>query len=123
MEKKASPEAIELQKGINDKWIEVKKTSINSLLITQKIGEGEKEVISLAAKNKAIAILDDDTARGYATILQIETHGTIYVLLLAIKKRIITKAKGTMFLNTMLAKGFYMSTEIYIKTQQMIDSL
>ena len=112
-EKKESPEFISLQKGIEEKWIKVEKIELLPLLKTNTPGQGEKEAISLAAQHKAILIIDDDTAKAYATIMGVEAHGTLYILILAVHKNIVSKKEAIEILTHMMNAGFYISTEVY----------
>ena len=56
------------------------------MLKTKTLGKGEKEAISLAAENGAVLLIDDDSAKSYANLLKVETHGSAYVLFLPAKK-------------------------------------
>jgi|SRR3989344_1370862 len=106
-------ESIALKQGMKENWIIVKDTEINSLLKTKVLGRGEKEAISLAFKNKALLLIDDDTAKAYAGLLKVETHGSAYVLFLACKKRIINKDEAKNIFEGMIKEGFYVSIEFY----------
>ncbi len=112
-QKAESPECISLQKGIDEKWITREKAEVLPLLKTNLLGQGEKEAISLAAKHKVILIIDDDTAKTYAEIMGVEPHGTLYVLILAVHKQILTGKEAINLLNQMMKAGFYLSTEVY----------
>ncbi len=108
-----SPEFISLQKGIDERWIRIEKVDVLPILKTNMLGEGEKEAISAAAKYKAILIIDDDTAKAYAGIMGVESHGTLYVLILLVRKKILTRDEAIDILNQMMKTGFYLSTEVY----------
>jgi len=111
---KNSPETISLEDAIKNKWIIVEKVTKN-ILVTDKIGQGEKEAISLASKYKKILLMDDDSARKYASILNVEVHGTLYVIYLAVVKGIINKEEAKNIVERMIVDGFYISIEIYSK--------
>lgn len=114
-QKEDKPEFISLQQGIGQGWIKVEKTEMLSLLKTHTLGDGEKEAISLASKHKVILIIDDDTAKAYAEIMGVEAHGTLYVLILSVCKKILTGNEAIDILNQMMKVGFYLSTEVYGK--------
>ena len=123
MIKKESPESITLEKAIAEKWITIKEVSIANELATKNLGGGEKAAISLAIKEKSIVLLDDDNAKDYATILNVEKHGSLYVLLKATKKSIITKKESKTIFEKMISDGFYVSTNIYIEFLRLLDKL
>ena len=123
MQKKDSTEVIALNKAINDGWIIVKEIDINSILQTKNIGQGEKEAISLAAKYKSILFIDDDIAKKYASLLNVECHGALYVVYLSVLKRFINKQQAKNIFENMIKDGFYVSTEIYAKFLEFLDKL
>ncbi len=113
LRKKESPEAVSLQKAIAEGWITVEKTDLLSTLQTDMLGPGEKEAISLAAKHKVILIIDDDIAKTYAKIMGVESHGTLYLLICAVRKNFLNKKEAIDLLHQMMKAGFYISTEVY----------
>ncbi len=121
--KKESPEIISIEKGIKEKWIVLEKTLIVPELNTRKLGVGEKEAISLSIKHKVPLIIDDDTAKQYATILNVEAHGTLFIVYSAVIKGFIKKSEAAAILNTMIKDGFYVSTEIYARFMELLNSL
>jgi predicted nucleic acid-binding protein len=123
MRKKGSPEAVSLEKAIKFKWIFVEKVTVISNLNTKNIGQGEKEAISLAFKRKSVLLIDDDSAKKYASIFGIETHGTLFVFYIAVAKKLITAADATNVLKGMIADGFYISSELYSRFLELLESL
>lgn len=116
-----SPEALALKKAIEVGKIQIKEIKINPLIKPLNLGDGEKEAISLAAENKCMLLTDDDKAREYAGILKIETHGSLYVLLKAVKMKLITKSKSKQILDDMIIDGFYISTDVYVRFMQLLE--
>lgn len=121
--KKDSHEAAALGKAIGDGWVAVENVAINRLLLTEKMGRGEKEAISLAAKHKTALLVDDDSAKSYAAILGVEAHGALYVLFLACSRKFITKEEAIDIFDGMVANGFYISTELYLRFAALLKSL
>lgn len=116
-----SPEALALHQGITDGWILTEK--VKPLLRTTVLGRGETEAISLAAKKKYLLLLDDDTAKAYATLSGVEAHGTLYVLLLAVKKNKLSRDEAKAILQQMILSGFYISTEIYARFIDLLEKM
>ena len=121
--RKGSPEAIALDKAVKEKWVVVESVTVNPFLLTDKLGSGEKEAISLAAKRKAMLLLDDDTAKAYASVLGVQAHGTLYVIYLSVLKNFVSQAAAIEILDAMIANGFYISTDVYSKFVSNINSL
>ncbi len=123
MQEKDSPESVALRKAIRDKWIFVETSVVNPILNTKKIGQGEKEAISLAVKHGITLIIDDDYGKTYASILDVEAHGTLYVVFLARMKNFISKEEATDILKNMIMNGFYISTNLYSRFLELLNSL
>lgn len=121
--KHGSTEAAAIDQALEEKWVSVEKIGVHPLLVTENIGKGEKEAISLAAKRKTTLLADDEIAKSYAAILGVETHGTLYIIFLSCQKKIITKEKAVEIVKGMISEGLYISTEVYSKFTEMIDTI
>lgn len=115
MQLKDSLEALAVQKAIQNGWIKTEKITPDLQIGAELLDEGEKEAITLALKNNCIFLTDDDHAKKFAIIQSLEVHGTIYVLIKAAAKRIISKEEAKSLLDKMISSRFYVSTEIYAK--------
>ena len=120
MEKKDSVESIVLERAISENWIEVENVEINKSLNTKNLGKGEKEAITSALKNKCVVLIDDDSAKQYASILDVEAHGSLYVLYAAYMKNIIKKEEAKRIFEAMIRDGFYVSTDVYAKFLELL---
>ena len=112
-----------LNKAIEEGWVFVEKVVISKTLLTEKIGQGEKEAISLAAERKSSLLIDDDNARAYASVLGVENHGTLFVIYLSCLLRSITKVEAKKAFDDMIASGFYVSTQLYSTFLDLLDTL
>ncbi|MBI4746403.1 MAG: DUF3368 domain-containing protein [Deltaproteobacteria bacterium] len=75
--------------------------------LTERLGMGESACLSLAV-NRNIKILTDDLdTRNYAQRLAVPVSGTIGVLVLAVKKGIISLEEGNKSLVEMVENGYY----------------
>lgn len=123
MQKKGTYETIALQKAIKAQWITVQKTAVISELNTKNIGQGEKEAISLAFKRKSLLIVDDDSAKKYASVFGVEAHGTLYVIYLACARKLVDKTEAVNALEGMIVDGFYVSSELHMKFLDLLNTL
>lgn len=123
IQKSSTPEAIALQKAIKEQWILVQKVAAMAEIETKNIGQGEKEAISLAYNHKCLLIIDDDSAKKYASIFGVEAHGTFYAVYLACARKVIDKTSAKNVLGGMIDDGFYVSSEFYSKFIKLIDTL
>ena len=84
---------------------------IPPLIVSWDLGTGETEVISWAYLNPSYeVILDDRVARNCASCLGIPVRGTIGILLLAKKERVLPQVKP--LLSQLTESGFRISPEL-----------
>ena len=123
LHKSGTLEAIALNQAIKEKWISVQKVAVIVKLETKRIGQGEKEAISLAYKHKSLLVMDDDSAKKYSSIFGVESHGTFYVIYLACIRKLLDKSSAKEVLENMIADGFYISSEFYSRFIKLLDTL
>ncbi|MCD6373830.1 MAG: DUF3368 domain-containing protein [Thermococcus sp.] len=76
-------------------------------LLAMKLGKGEASCIAVAKHRCFILLSDDYDARKKARLLGVKVSGTIGVLVLGIKKGVLTVEEGNRLLEKMIEKGFY----------------
>lgn len=115
-----SPDALVIQKALEEGWIKVKDTRVLGHLEEFGIDRGEAEAISLAIELKSNEILVDQThARLAAKTLGLEPRGTLYVLLLALKKKLISYEEYLEFLEELIRYGFRLREEVYLEAVKL----
>ncbi|HIK45307.1 MAG TPA: DUF3368 domain-containing protein [Leptolyngbyaceae cyanobacterium M65_K2018_010] len=87
-----------LPKLANYSWLQVLRTQPQSLVPQiAGLGQGEREVISVAVSSpKALALLDDGLARQYAKSIGVSVTGTLGILLRAKRSQLIDKVAPVM---------------------------
>ena len=111
-------DALAIERAVSLGWIKVVKTETSAEKLTEetKIGKGEAEAVLLAKQMGTTRILmDDDRARRVARSLGLKPHGTVYILKLALVRKVLTKAEYAQSLQRALDAGLYLSTELYLK--------
>ena len=85
---------------------------------------GEAEVLALALRRKPChVLLDDRVARLVARILGLEAHGTLYVVAAAAVKEAVTVEEALNILDKLVASGFRISIELYLKVRMRLLNL
>lgn len=87
------------------------------------LSEADEEVLSLAKETKSISIVDEIYASDIAEAHGIESHGSVYILLKLLEKKIITKKETTNYLDKMIILGFYLSADKYREILNIIEKL
>ncbi|MGQ9721907.1 MAG: DUF3368 domain-containing protein [Candidatus Jordarchaeum sp.] len=124
-----SPEAIQLREAIKEGWITVEKASEDQAAqvarLFPEIDEGEAAVIALAIEQQTESVvIDDAEARVAAKYFRLKVYGTLYILLEALKRKILkSKTEVRSIVDNMLRRGFYLSTEIYARFLYLLDKI
>jgi predicted nucleic acid-binding protein len=102
---------ISLQKLLEANWINQEKIVVNSLILLWNLGQGESEVLSMALDNDDfIAVVDDLAARRCAASLDIPYIGTVGILVLANRFKLIPSLPEA--LKQIKIAGLYLKEEL-----------
>lgn len=118
------PDAAAVNAAVEEGWLKVVETKPSPQLATalDQIDVGEAETLNLAKQvNAELVLIDDGAARRLAKAIGVVPHGTVYVLLLALKRKHITKVEAKNSLARLIEAGFRLSQEIYAKALAEID--
>ena len=116
---KAVISEVEKHKDEAHEWLKTNKKSFERVvgnvpvyINAWDLGKGESEVIAYANKNKDfVAALDDKAARNCAASMQINVVGTIGLIIIAKRRKVITDAKG--YLEKLKNTGFRISDQLF----------
>lgn len=114
-------ESVAIKKAVeDDKWIKVHKCKeINDIL-----GVGEASSLGLALMLKQPLIIDDKKASFIGNTLGLECHGTLYVILLALKKKIIKNKKEAIdIVNLLINNKLYLSSDVLSEFYALLNKI
>jgi len=127
---KGYSDAYVIEQALNDGWLIstplTKENSKKSEALAQMTGIdiGEAQAIILTKqKNEKVVLIDQSNAREVARHLGLNPRGTIYIILTATKRKIITKDDAEQMLATLIEENFYISSNIYRDTLETIKKL
>lgn len=131
--KKGAPEATLLESLFKGETIKVHNPNDEEYLKSikkmsaeserQPLHEAEAEVLCLAKELNGITIADDQAARHVAQLLEIELHGTAYILGKIFATGKIKKEELTEKVKEMRNQGWYVSAEDYLKIIEYLKNL
>jgi predicted nucleic acid-binding protein len=111
-------------------WLQVIRlagTEVSQAGIWQTAGglhAGEAEALVLARQKKAEWFLTDDAAtRLFVSMLGIEVHGSLGIILWSAAKRHITRKKTEEALNRLEQSSLWLSKKIYKEAREALDDL
>ena len=116
-------DAYRVEKAISQGWLVVQAVrDMYSLKVS--LHPGEIEVISLA-KEKGIktVLMDDAKGRSVAELAGLKPVGTLWIILQAVKNRIIDFNEFLSTLEDIIHSGFYLKDEVYIKIIRTAKSI
>ena len=116
-------DAFRMDRAIRDGWIRVKsvKEIYNTAL---SIHSGEVEVISLAREmGMKIILMDDIKARTAAEMAGLSLKGTLWLLLKAVKQKILDFENFLVILEDIVRSGFYLKEEVFLKAVHKAKTL
>jgi len=123
------PGASTIEKAINDRWIQVIDISTSEMDLVKKLAENESievedaEVIFLAKKHSTSLVTNDKWLIKIAVSLEIDAFWTTTLILLAIKKKIISKAKGRKILKKLVLSGLHLRTDVYEAIMSALEEI
>ena len=87
-----------------------------------EIDRGETAAILLAQKHHAnLLLIDDASARTITQSFGLKVKGTIFILLTAYKKKLLTREEVKRSMGRLVAEGFRISHELYVSVLEEID--
>ena len=111
-------------------WLHIVRLSFNEQSeaeVWQTAGglhAGESEALVLARKKKADWFLSDDAAtRLFVSMLGIEVHGTLGIVLWGAAKRYITRKETEETLNRLEQSSLWFSEKIYQEARKALDDI
>ena len=108
-------DAYRVEKAIGQGWLRVKEVK-NMFFTKVSLHPGEIEVISLAReKGIKTVLMDDAKGRSVAELAGLKPVGTLWIILQAVKNRVIDFDGFLSALEDMIHSGFYLKDEVYIK--------
>lgn len=113
------PDAFVVEKAVDEGWIKVMEVDTIMELEEFGIDSGEAHAISLAKSLNVAVLIDQTHARIAAKALGLKPRGTIFVLLAALRKKLLTYEEYIELLGELVKAGFRMSDEVYLEAVRM----
>jgi predicted nucleic acid-binding protein len=109
------PDAFIVENAIEEGWISIKEIKSIEEMEDFGIDLGEAQAISLTKSIGAPVLLDQTHARNAAKALGLKPRGTIFVLLAALRKKLLTSEDYQDSLEDLVKAGFRVSDEVYLE--------
>ncbi|MBI4044779.1 MAG: DUF3368 domain-containing protein [Candidatus Diapherotrites archaeon] len=118
-------DALVAEKLVNDGKIVVEfpSVTVEARRILAELGEGELQAIALAKQKNAVAIIDDDVAKGFGEIFGVDVHGTFFLISLLVHNKKLSKAQAVKKIQEMIKLGWRVSVDKYLEFVELITKL
>jgi predicted nucleic acid-binding protein len=113
------PDALIVESSVEEGWIHIKDIEVFGELEDFGIDPGEAQAISLAKSLEVPILLDQTHARNAGKALGLKPRGTIFVLLAALRKKLLTSENYQDSLEDLVKSGFRMSDEVYLEAVRL----
>ncbi|MGM0683269.1 MAG: DUF3368 domain-containing protein [Halobacteriota archaeon] len=86
------------------------------------LSDADTAVLACAAARDAVAVMDESAGRSAAEVEGVETRGTAYVVLAAVRDGTLSAAEGRTAIDAMIDRGWYVAPDLYTKIVGKLDS-
>lgn len=86
------------------------------------LSDADAAVLACADAREAIAVMDESVGRSAAEVEDVETRGTAYLVLAAVKDGRLSTAEGRDAIDAMIDHGWYVAPDVYAKTVGKLES-
>ncbi|RBI63864.1 DUF3368 domain-containing protein [halophilic archaeon] len=121
------PDARRVEQRIEEDSFDVVTTERTTLFErldrNPNLSQADVSVLVLAAERDATAVMDERYGRDVADTEGIATRGTAFLLLLLVKRDVITKREARTTIDAMMDQGWYCAPNLYAQIIAKLDTL
>jgi predicted nucleic acid-binding protein len=86
------------------------------------LSDADVAVLACAAARDGVAVMDESAGRSAAEIEDVETRGTAYLVLAAVRDGSLSPADGRTAIDAMIDRGWYVAPDVYTKIVRKVES-
>jgi len=125
---KGYSDAYVIEQALNEGWLTSNPLTAENAKKSEALAQmagidvGEAQAIILAKQEgESVVLVDQSNAREVARHLGLSPRGTIFIILTAVKRKMITKDEAKQMLATLIEENFYISASIYRDTLNALE--
>ncbi|MBI2176040.1 DUF3368 domain-containing protein [Candidatus Woesearchaeota archaeon] len=115
--KRGKEDALFVEKLVADGLFKMARASdegfFGSLLKIPALSYADSETLAIAKELSAVAVVDEAASRAVAELHSIKFHGSVFLLFLLFRKKLIQKSDIKFYVDRMVELGWRCSTEFY----------
>lgn len=126
--KEGFSDALAIKECAEQGWIKISKLNENEIKLCGKMMEhafevhiGEAQAIILARKIDTLLLMDESSGRAFAETLGLKVKGTLYVIMKALREKLLDKAEAKEIVLTLVSKGFRIEPKLLARILREIE--
>jgi uncharacterized protein len=128
--KEGYSDALVIKNACDQGWIKVKQLDENQVAVYKNIlqgsfelhaGEAQAVVLAHDLGKDAVLLMDDSSGRAFAETWGIKVKGTLYVVLAALRKGLLSKQEAKDTVYALVFKGFRIEPKLLAKVIEAIE--
>ena len=121
-------DAFIINEAVEQGWIKTSKLTQKEVALCQKIVKhafeihlGEAQAIVLAQRLNALLLIDESAGRAFAEAWGLKVKGTVYVIISALRRGLVSRVEAKDMLLTLVSKGFRIEPNLLAKLIKEMD--
>ncbi|TKX45434.1 DUF3368 domain-containing protein [Halorubrum sp. SD690R] len=121
-------DARRIERTVEDGLVDVVAVDTDDSPVATRLGrhpglsDADVAVLTCADARDAVAVMDESAGRSAAEVEGVETRGTAYLVLAAVKGGQLSKAGGRDAIDAMIDHGWYVAPDVYTRVVGKLES-
>ena len=122
-------DARRIERAAEDGLVDVVAVDADGSPVATRLGRhpglsgADAAVLACAGAREAVAVMDESAGRSAAAVEEIETRGTAYLVLAAVKDGALSTAEGRDAIDAIIDRGWYVAPDVYTRIVGKLESL
>jgi hypothetical protein len=127
--KEGFSDALAIKECIDQGWMKISKLDEREIKLCQKMMDhafeihlGEAQAIALARETGALLLMDESSGRAFAETLGLRVRGTLYVVMKALREKLLDGDEAKEIVLALVSKGFRIEPKLLARVLREIES-
>jgi len=121
-------DARRIERAVDDGYLDVVEVDRDDSGVATRLdrhaglSDADVAVLACADARDGVAVMDEAAGRSAAAVEGVETRGTAYVVLSAVKREKLSAEEGRTAIDAMIDRGWYVAPDLYAKIVRKLES-
>ena len=122
-------DALAIKECVDQGWIKISKLNEREIKLCQKMMEhafeihpGEAQAIILARGLGVLLLMDESSGRAFAETLGLRVRGTLYVVMKALREKLLDRVEAKEIVLALVSKGFRIEPKLLARILREIET-